>query len=136
RPPVRRRSDENGDGSAPPPTYEQSASDRPYRPAGATASSGLQQGNPLNAYDALRAQQQQQGSPSTANGRRQSQQGGVGGRIRRRSGQMMPGGMPSQSSGGSTVPPGAYAPQQQAAGGGRTQGAAGVRDAEERCVVM
>ncbi|KAI7159232.1 hypothetical protein KC349_g4336 [Hortaea werneckii] len=139
RPPVRRRSDENGDGSAPPPTYEQSASDRPYRPAGATASSGLQQGNPLNAYDALRAQQQQQqqgGSPSIANGRRQSQQGGVGGRIRRRSGQMMPGGMPAQSSGGSTVPPGAYAPQQQTAGGGRTQGAAGVRDAEERCVVM
>ncbi|KAI7594338.1 hypothetical protein KC316_g1184, partial [Hortaea werneckii] len=136
RPPVRRRSDENGDGSAPPPTYEQSASDRPYRPAGATASSGLQQGNPLNAYDALRAQQQRQGSPSTANGRRQSQQGGVGGRIRRRSGQMMPGGMPAQSSGGSTVPPGAYAPQQQAAGGGRTQGSAGVRDAEERCVVM
>lgn len=150
RPPVTRRPS-NPDA---PPSYEQSASDRPYRPAGSTASSGLspQQGNPLSAYDALRRQQSAyaaaQQSTATLNGggggagaggfpgqhgRRRSE----GNRIMRRS---------SQMAGGGGGMPGGYGPPaggQGMPGGlpgrgpsGANQQAAGVRDAEERCVVM
>lgn len=54
RPAVNRPTDRVDDPEAP-PSYEQAASDRPYRPAGATAPAS--QGNPLSAYDALRRQQ-------------------------------------------------------------------------------
>ncbi|KAG8631528.1 hypothetical protein KVT40_000668 [Elsinoe batatas] len=46
------------DGAAPPPTYEQAASDMPYREAGSTPRPP-RQGNPLNALNALDAQRQQ-----------------------------------------------------------------------------
>ncbi|KAF4548162.1 MINDY deubiquitinase-like protein [Elsinoe fawcettii] len=46
------------DGTAPPPTYEQAASDMPYREAGSTPRPP-RQGNPLNALSALDAQRQQ-----------------------------------------------------------------------------
>jgi len=75
-----------------PPTYEQSSSDRLYRPAGATAPAT--QGNPLNAYNALRMQQSNSAQQSTSslpyvngtpsNPRRRSDTN----RIRRRSSQM------------------------------------------------
>jgi len=135
RPPVTRQQDAgNGDGVEAPPTYEQSASDRPYRPAGSTAANGMQQGNPLNAYDALRRQQsaytqQSSGlvdnasnSPPSQYGHNRRQSGS--GRIRRRSSQLV-----GPSSG---VPPGAYAPGRPGVAGG----AAGIRDAEDKCVVM
>ena len=55
RPGVNRPSDQSDNPDAP-PTYEQSASDMPYRPAGSTAPGTMAQGNPLGAYDALRRQ--------------------------------------------------------------------------------
>jgi len=127
RPPVTRRADNAGaEGAEAPPTYEQSASDRPYRPAGSTASGGLQQGNPLNAYDALRRQQQGSSLPGEGlppgHNRRQSQ----GNRIRRRSSQVpeVAGHIPSDIYG-------------QVGNGrsGAVSGAAGVRDAD-RCTIM
>ncbi|KAK5111210.1 hypothetical protein LTR62_005238 [Meristemomyces frigidus] len=112
-----------------PPTYEQSASDRPYRPAGATAGAGLQQGNPLSAYDALRRQQssfthQQQGSGSIppdgmasnagpsppspfARGRGGDGRRASSNRVRRRSSQLAPPGTYGSGygiNGGSGVP--------------------------------
>jgi hypothetical protein len=116
--PVARTSDNNpsADPTAP-PSYEQSASDRPYREAGSSAPP--QQGHPLNTYDALRQQQQQQqqqpppAQPRPGSSRLQS---------RRRSSQLgAPGGFPA------------------AAGqhGRRPQAQAGtVQAAEEKCVVM
>ncbi|KAK4540004.1 hypothetical protein LTR36_009902 [Oleoguttula mirabilis] len=162
RPPVTRRPEDQAAGADAPPTYEQSASDRPYRPAGSTATGGTQQGNPLNAYDALRRQQSayaQQSSTTinststgggstgpaagrpgsyAAQGRRRSD----GNRIRRRSSQVVPGSpvagqqqqvMPGGF--GHVAPGGGMA---TGAGGGRpgVNQAAGLRDAEERCVVM
>ncbi|KAK3673537.1 hypothetical protein LTR78_006441 [Recurvomyces mirabilis] len=172
RPPVTRvaGAGANTDPDAP-PTYEQSASDRPYRPAGATAQAGLQQGNPLNAYDALRRQQagfagQSSGtvnnipsSPTPGNG---GFPGGSGpgnrrpgqgpNQVRRRSSQLAPpgsygsgmnpapggggggsgyglaGGNGNGSSGSGGAPPGQGRP-----GAGQ---AAGLKDAEDKCVVM
>lgn len=137
RPPVNRADQNDPDA---PPSYEQSASDRPYRPAGSTAASSLQQGNPLNAYDALRRQQSayNQNSSSSVNiastsgagpsghARRQSNTN----RIRRRSSQF----------GGGPPPPGAYS-NSPASPTGRpgpqgVAGAAGIREAEDKCSVM
>ncbi|KXT01879.1 hypothetical protein AC578_2153 [Pseudocercospora eumusae] len=98
-----------------PPSYEQSASDRPYRPAGATAPPT--QGNPLNTLDHLRrtSAHGQQSSTSVnstpGHGRRQSQ----GNRVPRRQ---------------SGMPDGPAPPY------GRVQGAASVKDTEERCTIM
>lgn len=151
RPPVTRRpADDETSGAEAPPTYEQSASGRPYRPAGATAAGGgMQQGNPLDAYDALRRQQAGYGGQSTTTvnsingvagrpgtgtyGRRRSD----GNRIRRRSSQVVPG----SPIGGQQGTPGGFG--HVAPGGGMATGrpggvnqAAGLRDAEERCAVM
>ncbi|KAK5125520.1 hypothetical protein LTR85_000631 [Meristemomyces frigidus] len=157
RAPVTRRPDDSqAAGAEAPPTYEQSASDRPYRPAGTTAAGPMQQGNPLTAYDALRRQQTGYAQQSTttlnsmgsnvsggppgsrpvsyaAHGRRRSD----GNRIRRRSSQVVPGSPQQQGM------PGGFG--HVAPGGGMATGAnnrpgvnqaAGLRDAEERCVVM
>lgn len=121
RPAVNRTSNTNpsADPTAP-PSYEQSASDRPYREAGSTAPP--QQGHPLNTYDALRQQQQQQGQqpagqPRPAGGRFQG---------RRRSSQLgAPGGFPTGAPGPSNQP------------GRRPQAQPGtVQQAEEKCSVM
>ena len=134
RAPVTRPADSNNNDPDAPPTYEQAASDQPYRPAGSTASGNMAQGNPLGAYDALRRQQSAYASTSSTNvndssppyardPRRQSNAN----RIQRR----------SSALGGPSVP-GAYGasvgqgPQQP----GRVSQAAGVKDAEEKCVVM
>nr|POE65018.1 ubiquitin carboxyl-terminal hydrolase miy1 [Quercus suber] len=116
RPAVNRPAD--ADDPEAPPSYEQAATDRPYRPAGSTAP-GMQ-GSPLTAYDALRRQQNAMSSTSintntTApnHNRRRSE----GNRIRRRDSQL---GSPAMA-----------APQQQ-----RINGAANVQDADERCSVM
>ncbi|EME43319.1 hypothetical protein DOTSEDRAFT_174104 [Dothistroma septosporum NZE10] len=123
RPAVNRPADDGNPDA--PPTYEQSASDRPYRPAGATAPPT--QGNPLNALDALRRQQNgfAQQSPISVNSAGVQTQHGrrlSGNRIRRRSSQMGVGG---------DGPAPAYP--------GRThvQGAANLNDTQdERCVIM
>lgn len=124
RPAVHRPA-QNADPDAP-PSYEQSASDRPYRPAGATAPPS--QGNPLNTLDALRRQQSaytQQSStsvnsipgPSPGHGRRAS-----GNRLQRRSSQMNP-----------DIGPSGPAPAYP----GRMNQAATVKDTEgDKCVVM
>lgn len=130
RAPVSR--DTSGDPDAP-PTYEQAWSDQPYRPAGATASGSMAQGNPLGAYDALRRQQSAYASnsseaspPYATHGRRQSSNNA--GRMNRRS-----------SAVGGNVP-GAYGGSQLGGAAGQQNGrvgqAAGVKDAEEKCVVM
>ena len=139
RAPVTRASDRPNDPEAP-PSYEQAASDRPYRPAGATAAATLSQGNPLGAYDALRRQQSAYAQQSTAtvntqgpnsppysaaHNRRRSE----GNRITRRSSQLSPGGL-----GGPSMP-GGFVNQAQNAPG-RVNGAAGVKDADERCAIM
>ncbi|EME81748.1 uncharacterized protein MYCFIDRAFT_175326 [Pseudocercospora fijiensis CIRAD86] len=114
RPPVHRPG-QSSDPDAP-PSYEQSASDRPYRPAGATAPPT--QGNPLNTLDHLRrtsahAQQSSTSVNSTSgHGRRQSQNNRV---PRRQSGM-----------GSNGVPNGPAPPY------GRVQGAANLKDTEER----
>lgn len=86
-----------------PPSYEQAASDRPYRPSGSTAPPA--QGNPLSAYDHLRRQQSAYAQQSSAtvntvgsqgHGRRRSDQGN---RIRRRSSVMAQGQMPQVATG-------------------------------------
>ncbi|KAF2170822.1 hypothetical protein M409DRAFT_18795 [Zasmidium cellare ATCC 36951] len=123
RPAVHRPA-QNEDPDAP-PSYEQSASDRPYRPAGATAPPS--QGNPLNTLDALRRQQSAYGQQSTTSvnsipgspghGRRPS-----GNRLQRRSSQMNP-----------DIGPSGPAPAYP----GRMNQAATVKDAEnDKCVVM
>lgn len=118
RPLVNRTSNNPNPSSDPtaPPSYEQSASDRPYREAGATAPT--QQGNPLNTYDALRHQQQNQQQQPAA----QPRPGGSRLTGRRRSSQLgAPGGFPA------------------AAGqpGRRPQAQPGtVQAAEEKCTVM
>ena len=134
RAPVTRQPDTTADGEAP-PTYEQAWSDAPYRPAGATASGSMAQGNPLGAYDALRRQQSAYAANTAAGGQQQSSppysraQGRGGGRRRS-----------SVMGGGGGQVPGAYAgsssAQQQQQAGGRVGQAAGVKDAEEKCVVM
>ena len=137
-----------------PPSYEQSASDRVYRPS-SSSSATPGQGNPLDAYEALRRQQQQQGvngnEPSSGSGmlrgggRRPGQllsASSGGGGSRRRSSQLgsgstMPGSFGHVAPGGGMM---AGGPSSPGAGGGRqgmgVNGAAGVRDTEEKCVVM
>ena len=119
RPAVNRPTDDPADPEAP-PSYEQAASDRPYRP-GATATNP-EQGNPLSAYDALRRQQasNSQASPaySPQQGRRQSNA-----RIGRRQSQM----------GGPAVP-GAYV--QSGQNPQRFNQAANAKDADDRCILM
>jgi hypothetical protein len=116
RPPVNRPSTNPSADPTAPPSYEEYASDRPYREAGSTAPA--QQGHPLNTYDALRHQQQQQAQPPSA----QPRPGVSRLHGRRRSSQLTaPGGFPA------------------AAGqpGRRPQPQAGtVQAAEEKCVVM
>lgn len=111
---------------APPPTYEQAWSDQPYRPPGSTATG---QGNPLGAYDALRRQQSAYATneQAPAYGRRTS--GAAPNRARRRSSAVGGGGMPGAYGGSSSA-------QQQQQQPGRVGQAAGVKDAEEKCVVM
>ena len=138
-----------------PPTYEQAASDRPYREAGSTAPP--QQGNPLSAYEELRRQQAgfNQSSMPSANtsgppgthARRRSD----GNRVRRRSSQF---GVP-QPGGGMSGAPVRHAQGPNGYPGGLGSGMAGatnpnrrtqshqgqgqaatVQDADERCVVM
>ena len=128
RPAVSRPTDDPSDPDAP-PSYEQAASDRPYRPAGSTAPANLEQGNPLGAYDALRRQQsayaqnagaansptspvygaQNRRRPDARYGRRQSQMGGP-------------------------PVPGSYV--QSGPNGQRISQAATVKDADDRCVIM
>ena len=110
-------------------TYEQAASDRPFRPAGSTAPPS--QGNPLNAYDALRNAQHRSTTSvnTTADNRRRSDTN----RLRRRSSQM-----------GTIAPSDRWEASQSPTGGpgqapaySRVQGAANVRDAEaDKCVIM
>lgn len=125
RPAVNRPADEGNPDA--PPTYEQSASDRPYRPAGATAPPT--QGNPLNALDALRRQQNgfaQQSTTSVNSAGMHSQHGRrpSSSRIQRRSSQMAGG-------------PGQGAPAPAYPGRPQVQGAANLKDTQdERCVVM
>lgn len=123
RPPVHRPG-QSSDPDAP-PSYEQSASDRPYRPAGATAPPT--QGNPLNTLDHLRRQNSayaQQSSTSVntmpSHVRRTSQGGN---RVQRRQSQLGLGGQGQMPNG--PAPP--Y---------GRVQGAANIKDTEERCTTM
>ncbi|OQO04605.1 hypothetical protein B0A48_09527 [Cryoendolithus antarcticus] len=124
-----------GDPEAP-PSYAQSRVDRPYREDGTTPAP-VAQGNPLNAYDALRRQQQQPGfgpgptlqhqqtgsiAGSQVHGRRPS-----AGRGRRTS-QGVPGAFGSVAPGGGMGGgPGArpHPPQKGT-----------VQEAEERCSVM
>ncbi|KAK5134854.1 hypothetical protein LTR08_006086 [Meristemomyces frigidus] len=135
-----------------PPTYEQSASDRPYRPAGQTGAQP--QGGALSAYEALRRQQSSGGGlggginsvgggngngsahAGSVSGRRQSQMG-LGGRGQRRSSQLGAA-QPMAGGFGHVAPGGGMAGAGQGGGGGRAgvNQAAGVRDAEERCAVM
>lgn len=61
---VNRPADDPSDPDAP-PSYQQAASDRPYRPAGSTAAASLSQGNPLNTYDALLRRQSAYGQQSS-----------------------------------------------------------------------
>jgi hypothetical protein len=116
RPPVNRPSENPSADPTAPPSYEQYASDRPYREAGSTASP--QQGHPLNTYDALRQQQ----SPAT----QARPNNGSGGRLqgRRRSSQPAPpGGFPAGGSAGQA--------------GRRPHAQPGtVQAAEEKCCVM
>jgi hypothetical protein len=119
RPAVNRPTDDPGDPEAP-PSYEQAASDQPYRPAGSTAAGTMAQGNPLGAYDALRRQQSPSSpvNPQTPmyQSRRQSNANRLG---RRQSGMAGP------------ALPGSYVQQPQ-----RVNQAPGVKEAEDRCVVM
>ena len=137
RPGVHRPAEQGQGGSPPPPTYEQSANDRMYRPAGATAAQGLEQGNPLSAYDALRRQQSGvlPGAQSSTSVNTMGTVGNGGGRqgnrIRRRSSQMNPPG--GYGPGGAGVAGGS---QQGVNGNGRVGQAAGVKDAEDKCAVM
>ena len=117
RPPVNRPTDNPEDPEAP-PSYEQAASDRPYRPAGATAP-GMQ-GSPLSAYDALRRQQAGQ-SQTNLSGNPPLPNRPPRGNRRRSS-------MINQ-------PPGAYNAGPSAGHPGRVAGAANVKDADERCVM-
>lgn len=123
RPAVNRPADLN-DPEAP-PTYEQAANDRPYRP-GDSAPAPVQ-GSPLTAYDALRRQQNAMSSSTTvnsvsSNGRRRSD----GTRTNRRTSQAgyAPNGPGSSYSAGQS-------PLLQ-----RATNAPRVQDAEERCSVM
>lgn len=137
RPPANRPEAAPSSNPEAPPTYEQSASDRPYREAG-SAARPQQQGSALNAYDVLRRQQSgyTQGSggpPPGASGHQSNAQpgrqnyGNRGGRTH------------STQSG---VPPGAYMPQagmsgNPSIGAGRRPGqTATAQDAEEKCVLM
>ncbi|KAM0704995.1 hypothetical protein Q7P35_007782 [Cladosporium inversicolor] len=114
RPGVNRTSANPSADPTAPPSYEQSASDRPYREGGSAAP--LQQGHPLNTYDALRQQQNQQGPTSPP------RPGGSRLQGRRRSSQLAaPGGFPA--AGGQP--------------GRRPQAQPGtVQAAEEKCSVM
>lgn len=106
-----------------PPTYEQSASDRPYRPAGATAPPS--QGNPLNTLDALRQQSAYaQQSSTSVNSLPSHQRRASGNRLQRRD---------SQFGGPAPAYPG---PSSNPAAAGRVSGAANVKDTEEKCVIM
>ena len=147
---------DGGDSDAP-PSYEQSRSDRPYRPAGAGAQQTLRQGNPPSAYDTLRGQQG--GSRTNVNATSAGVGTGVG--LGRRQTQTSPGDQsrpgrmgnqtsgpagPSAGPGSGRVMPGTYGsgmlsgPTPASPGmnmGTRpNQQAAGVRDAEEKCAVM
>jgi hypothetical protein len=111
RPAVNRPANNPSADPTAPPSYEQSASDRPYREGGSTAP--LQQGHPLNTYDALR-QQQQPTSPPRPGGSRLA--------SRRRSSQLgTPGAFP--------IVPGQPGRRPQAQPGT-------VQAAEEKCSVM
>jgi len=119
RPAVNRPSENPSADPTAPPSYEQYASDRPYREAGSTAPTP--QGHPLNTYDALRQQQQQQNSPTT-----QARPNGSG-RLqgRRRSSQAAPpGGFPAAA--GPAGQPGRRPHAQPGT----------VQAAEEKCSVM
>lgn len=105
------------DGAAPPPSYEQAASDMPYREAGSTPRPP-RQGNPLNALGALDAQRHQ-----SAFAAQSGQQGPVMAPAygRRRQSRF--------SSFHGQAQPGYTAPQQQ------QQGSVGPQR-EEKCVMM
>ncbi|KAK1052493.1 hypothetical protein LTR74_016470, partial [Friedmanniomyces endolithicus] len=143
---------DGGDSDAP-PTYEQSRSDRPYRPAGAGGQQASRHGNPPSAYDTLRGHQGGSrtninvtgaGDPGIGSGRRQTQtsagdQSGPG----RMGNQMSGPAGPSAGPGSGRVMPGTYgsgmlsgpAPGSPGMGTRPNQQAAGVRDAEEKCAV-
>ncbi|KAK0826862.1 hypothetical protein LTR54_017384, partial [Friedmanniomyces endolithicus] len=151
RPSVNRPVDtgDGGDADAP-PSYEQSRSDRPYRPG---TQQPLRQGNPPSAYDTLRGQQRGSRTNNNAtsagagtgvgSGRRQTQtpagdQSGPG----RMGSQTSVSAGPSAGPGSSRVMPGTYGsgmlsgPTPASPGITRpNQQAAGVRDAEEKCTV-
>ena len=129
RPAVNRPSD-SADVDAP-PSYEQAASDPPYRPAGSTATGTMAQGNPLGAYDALRRQQSPMspsGAPPPNPYQSHSRRRSDANRLGRRQSQMRP----EQQMPGSYQ--GSYQQQQQQ--GELVSGAPGVKQAEDRCVVM
>lgn len=104
-----------------PPSYEEAASDPPYRPAGSTAAGTMAQGNPLGAYDALR-RQQTPNSPSTPISPYSNRRRSDANRLGRRQSSMP----------GQPAVPGSY---QQPGQQGVSQ-APGVKEAEDRCVVM
>jgi hypothetical protein len=120
RPAVNRPTDDPSDPDAP-PSYEQAASDRPYRPAGSTATASLEQGNPLSAYDALRRQQTANSPSSPSYGAQNRRQSNA--RFNRRQSQMA----------GPAVP-GAYV--QNSPNAQRINQAANAKDADDRCVIM
>ena len=149
---VSRPTDEPSDPDAP-PSYEQAASDRPYRPAGATAAASMSQGNPLGAYDALRRQQAAsasdppastaainsligQASPpytATATTVQQNRRRSDAARLRRQS-QIAASGVGGPA--GASMPGGYPLGQQQGQQGQRVNQAAGVKEAEDKCCVM
>jgi hypothetical protein len=124
RPPVNRPSENPSADPTAPPSYEQYASDRPYRENGSNATT--QPGHPLNTYDALRQQQQQQQSAAT-----QARPNNGSSRLpgRRRSSQPVPpGGFPAAAgpAGGPAGGPGRRPHAQPGT----------VQAAEEKCCVM
>ncbi|WPG99061.1 Hypothetical protein R9X50_00186600 [Acrodontium crateriforme] len=126
RPPVSRPSDGAANVEAP-PSYEEAATDRLYRPGDSIPPAT--QGHPLDTYDALRLQQQAgaYASPVVVNthGRRRSD-GRTG---RRRDSNLNPGQMPGGY-------PGASSSHLAGPSNGRVNQAAGLKDAEEKCVIM
>ncbi|KAK3716838.1 hypothetical protein LTR37_006188 [Vermiconidia calcicola] len=118
RPAVSRPAENSNDPEAP-PSYEQAASDPPYRPAGSTASANMAQGNPLGAYDALRRAQNSSTGNISQSTIGESSPPYQGRRISRRTSSMA----------GQAVPGSYNNPQ-------RVSQAPGVKEAEDKCVVM
>jgi len=110
------------DSQAPPPSYEQAASDRPYREP-SSVPTDPEQGNALGALSALEAQQRRQSASA-------GQQGmpPIGGRRASAMSRRQPSGQ---------FPPGQYPPGQVPGGpGGMPAGYTRTPNDQERCIIM